>query len=350
MRTGMDRYRLEFAGADVVLFEPTRDDADMFFTNVFSYRGRSRLCEHAYQRTRKDLYQRRHELQAIFARHGFQLNLGVLKDHTRSLLSRKRRPDLASSASALDSSLATWKRWLQAQKGRDPVAPALGNKASGIPCACQRCYPDPRRQSGSRWGTDGKETEAANPRENRRDQPALFNDFGEPNVTTTVIADEMNISPGNLYYHFHNKDEIIEEIFVVFEREIEETLAAPTRRLADVEDIWLFLHLLFEQIWKYRFFYRDLNDLLTRNRLLEIHFKQIMAHKVHTATNCARAGSDGCHARDNSGTAGSGDEHGGDRQLLAVVRVRLRSTRQGRGRSHRARCVSGDGDALAISA
>lgn len=112
----------------------------------------------------------------------------------------------------------------------------------------------------------------------------LFNDFGEPNVTTTVIADEMNISPGNLYYHFHNKDEIIEEIFVTFEREIEETLAAPTRRLADVEDIWLFLHLLFEQIWKYRFFYRDLNDLLTRNRLLEIHFKQIMGHKVHTAT------------------------------------------------------------------
>ncbi|WP_291992692.1 TetR/AcrR family transcriptional regulator [Candidatus Accumulibacter sp. ACC003] len=112
----------------------------------------------------------------------------------------------------------------------------------------------------------------------------LFNDFGEPNVTTTVIADEMNISPGNLYYHFHNKYEIIEAIFAVFEREIEETLAAPTRRLADVEDIWLFLHLLFEQIWKYRFFYRDLNDLLTRNRVLEIHFKQIMAHKVHTAT------------------------------------------------------------------
>jgi len=52
-----------------------------------------------------------------------------------------------------------------------------------------------------------------------------------------------------------------------------------------VEDIWLFLHLLFEQIWKYRFFYRDLNDLLTRNRLLEIHFRQILAHKVRTATN-----------------------------------------------------------------
>ncbi len=111
----------------------------------------------------------------------------------------------------------------------------------------------------------------------------LFNDFGEPNVTTTVIADEMNISPGNLYYHFNNKDEILESIFTVFEREIEDTLAVPTRRPADVEDIWLFLHLLFEKIWQYRFFYRDLNDLLTRNRLLEIHFQRILAHKVRTA-------------------------------------------------------------------
>ena len=111
----------------------------------------------------------------------------------------------------------------------------------------------------------------------------LFNDFGEPNVTTTVIADEMEISPGNLYYHFHSKDEIVNALFAEFEREIEETLAAPARRAPNVEDMWLFLHLLFEAIWKYRFLYRDLDDLLSRNRLLEVHFKQILAHKVKTA-------------------------------------------------------------------
>ena len=111
----------------------------------------------------------------------------------------------------------------------------------------------------------------------------LFNDFGEPNVTTTVIADDLNISPGNLYYHFHSKDEIVNALFAEFEREIVETLTAPTRRAPNVEDMWLFLHLLFEEIWKYRFLYRDLDDLLSRNRLLETHFKQILAHKVKTA-------------------------------------------------------------------
>ncbi|HMM54699.1 MAG TPA: TetR/AcrR family transcriptional regulator [Candidatus Desulfobacillus sp.] len=111
----------------------------------------------------------------------------------------------------------------------------------------------------------------------------LFNEIGEPNVTTTAIADELDISPGNLYYHFRSKNDIVNALFAAFEREIGEILAAPARRRADVEDIWLFLHLLFETVWKYRFLYRDLDDLLSRNRLLETRFKQILAHKERTA-------------------------------------------------------------------
>lgn len=116
----------------------------------------------------------------------------------------------------------------------------------------------------------------------------LFNEFGEPNVTTTVISDELNISPGNLYYHYRNKDEIINTIFGEFEREVDALLAAPARRAATVEDLWLFLHLLFEAIWRYRFLYRDLNDLLSRNRLLETHFKQILERKVAAAETLCR--------------------------------------------------------------
>lgn len=116
----------------------------------------------------------------------------------------------------------------------------------------------------------------------------LFNDFGEPNVTTSAVADEMGISPGNLYYHFGSKDEIVHEIFAAFEKEIRDTLAAPTRRAPTVEDTWLFLHLVFELVWKYRFLYRDLNDLLSRNRLVETHMKEIVAHSVRTAEQLLR--------------------------------------------------------------
>lgn len=111
----------------------------------------------------------------------------------------------------------------------------------------------------------------------------LFNEFGEPNVTTGLIADDMNISPGNLYYHYRNKDEIINAIFAEFEAEMTHTLSAPTHRAPDFEDVWLFLHLCFELIWKYRFLYRDLNDLLSRNRLLEVHFKRILEHSRKVA-------------------------------------------------------------------
>ncbi len=116
----------------------------------------------------------------------------------------------------------------------------------------------------------------------------LFNEHGEPNVTTTAVADELNISPGNLYYHFGSKDEIVNEIFAAFEREIRDTLAAPTRRAPTVEDAWLFLHLIFELVWKYRFLYRDLNDLLSRNRHVETHMKDIVAHSVRTASQLCR--------------------------------------------------------------
>ena len=105
---------------------------------------------------------------------------------------------------------------------------------------------------------------------------AMFNAQGEPNVTTNHIADELEISPGNLYYHFRNKDDIIEHLFGKYEERIDAALAAPSGRLPGLEDVWLQLHLVFECIWDYRFLYRDLVDILSRNRRLRIRFARIL--------------------------------------------------------------------------
>jgi hypothetical protein len=108
----------------------------------------------------------------------------------------------------------------------------------------------------------------------------LFNRFGEPNVSTTMISAELNISPGNLYYHFPSKDALVNQLFDRYETALLDLLgAAPD--VQDVEDTWFFLHSLFEQVWSYRFLYRDLNNLLSGNRHLETHFHAALERKTH---------------------------------------------------------------------
>jgi AcrR family transcriptional regulator len=107
----------------------------------------------------------------------------------------------------------------------------------------------------------------------------LFNRFGEPNVSTTLISAELSISPGNLYYHYPAKEELINALFDRYECGLTELLNA-SDGVRDVEDAWFFMHSLFELIWEHRFLYRDLNDLLSNNRHLETHFQSVLKHKT----------------------------------------------------------------------
>jgi len=106
----------------------------------------------------------------------------------------------------------------------------------------------------------------------------LFNRFGEPNVSTTLISAELNISTGNLYYHYPAKDLLVDRLFDRYEQALGSLLKAADD-VRDVEDAWLFFHMLFELIWQYRFLYRDLNDLLSKNRRIETHFQFVLQEK-----------------------------------------------------------------------
>ncbi len=116
----------------------------------------------------------------------------------------------------------------------------------------------------------------------------LFNRFGEPNVSTTLISAELGISPGNLYYHYPAKDELINSLFGRYEKALGELLGA-SEGVRNVEDAWFFLHSLFEIIWEYRFLYRDLNDLLSKNRMLETHFQSVLKDKTRAIRNLLAA-------------------------------------------------------------
>jgi len=92
----------------------------------------------------------------------------------------------------------------------------------------------------------------------------LFNQQGEPNVSTLEIANELGISPGNLYYHFHGKEPLVLGLFERFQAELAPLLDPPTNAQLAPEDYWMFLHLIVERLSCYRFLFQDLSNLAGR--------------------------------------------------------------------------------------
>jgi hypothetical protein len=124
MKVGMEKYRQQYPHASVVLFEPEREDAQMFFANIFSYRQRKRLCAQAFNKTRRSLQARAAELAPVFARHGITFRLDRLHDAHRHVTDavfdprplhadRTRPPTVREAARDLDRTLGALERWLR---------------------------------------------------------------------------------------------------------------------------------------------------------------------------------------------------------------------------------------------
>ena len=93
----------------------------------------------------------------------------------------------------------------------------------------------------------------------------LFNERGERAVTTNHIAAELGISPGNLYYHFRNKQEIIKELMEQYQKETLDMLSLPDDRIVNANDKIRYFQVLSSQLWEYRFLHRDVYHLIENN-------------------------------------------------------------------------------------
>lgn len=93
----------------------------------------------------------------------------------------------------------------------------------------------------------------------------LFNERGERSVTTNHIAAELGMSPGNLYYHFRNKNEIIKELMTQYQQQTLDMLALPDERSLDANDKIGYFQVLSSQLWAYRFLHRDVYHLVENN-------------------------------------------------------------------------------------
>ena len=90
----------------------------------------------------------------------------------------------------------------------------------------------------------------------------LFNEKGEPNTTTNDIANEVDISPGNLHYHFRKKSALVDALLAEFQADARRVLDPPSELPLSLDDFWVFLHLLLEFKAAYRFLLRDMESLV----------------------------------------------------------------------------------------
>jgi AcrR family transcriptional regulator len=107
----------------------------------------------------------------------------------------------------------------------------------------------------------------------------LFNQSGVVAVTTNHIAAHLEISPGNLYFHFRNREEIILELF---ERMCRDTYAvwSSNQQGAAYDSPVTLVERSFEVFWNYRFFHREMYHLRRRDPALGQRWKKHISKTV----------------------------------------------------------------------
>ena len=116
----------------------------------------------------------------------------------------------------------------------------------------------------------------------------LFNAEGEATQTAVDIANALDMSPGNLYYHFKGKEPIIEALFDRFEEEMQIILGGSHGAVTSIEDNWVFIYIVLEEIYDFRFFYRNVGDMMERYPALALRFRKILAMKRQAIENVLR--------------------------------------------------------------
>jgi len=103
----------------------------------------------------------------------------------------------------------------------------------------------------------------------------LFNEHGSRSMTTNHIAAHLSISPGNLYYHFRNKEEIIRAIFDRISDVVRTTIAIPQDRDITAAELGSYHLVGIATLWNFRFLFRDLSELLARDPELAAGYREL---------------------------------------------------------------------------
>ena len=108
----------------------------------------------------------------------------------------------------------------------------------------------------------------------------LFNEQGSYKVTTNHIAAEMGISPGNLYYHFKNKEHIIRELLAGLIAEFDALVRPPEQGAAGLDMLVRTIETAADLIYAYRFIYVELAALMTRDKRFSRMYLEVKSRRA----------------------------------------------------------------------
>jgi AcrR family transcriptional regulator len=115
-----------------------------------------------------------------------------------------------------------------------------------------------------------------------------MNEHGAASIGTTQIVEALKISPGNLYYHFKNKEEIIRILFDDVERALHELLTADIEIPISAARFAGFYLRSLEVVWDNRFFYGGLLQLLRNDEVLAERYRKVQADTIDGLEGLAR--------------------------------------------------------------
>lgn len=105
----------------------------------------------------------------------------------------------------------------------------------------------------------------------------LFNARGSSNVTTNLVAETLGMSPGNLYYHYRSKEDIVRALFADLDAEWDAAYRVDPGARYGISDVVRQLHVTFEVMWRHRFFYRETLVLLHNDPELAARYREVRA-------------------------------------------------------------------------
>jgi len=105
----------------------------------------------------------------------------------------------------------------------------------------------------------------------------LLNERGESIVTSVDLANEMNISPGNLYYHFKGKEQVVEELYAQFHARVLIALQEITSQArGDTKETLAGLTVISDILQQFKFISQDVRGIHERYPNLRASLQKLL--------------------------------------------------------------------------